>query len=80
MDRNKLKKLLTEELTISEVKEVIKSETKDLDKRIEKEVKLQLKKEKISEKEIKEIAAKVVSNFIDVLFIRKQWYKSQLTK
>lgn len=84
--KNNLKKLLREELTKSDkdqigilVRKEIKDSEKLISKKIEDEVKKQLKSN-VSQKEIKEISAQVVENFIDAMWVRKMFYKSQLRK
>lgn len=86
MEREKLKKLLREELTKTDKNEIssiarkeIKDSEKSLTKRIEDEVRKQLKSG-TNEKQIKKIISNTLEEFYKLMWVRKQWWKGQIEK
>ena len=84
MEREKLKKLLREELTKTDkdqvgviVRKEIKDSEKDLTKRVGDEVKKQLKSN-ATQKEIIKITADVIENLFKLLWIRRSAWVGSL--
>ncbi len=86
MKKEKLKKLLREELTKTDKSEIstlvrkeIKDSEKDLNRRVETEVRKQLKSG-TNEKEIKKIASDIIVEFVKTLWVRKSFWSNIIQK